>query len=357
MANLTGGYNLSANPAKPKSPLLGSPVTTQPVSPPPIARETPGMMGGIPKPTVPGSTGTRQDGWKPGGQVAPYTGPVTTTYGAPAVTPYTGAGTTLTAANVPGYQPQATAGQGITPYGGAPLTETAANMGAPAAPGTFSADHNLIASQVTPSVDPRLAGTQGMVNTAAQTLTGGPDRTALAQQAFADFMAQQDATFGKQQRSITQAAGATGRLGSGMYGSDLTDLASAANRDRLTEEHSLSADLANNTKSDQFNTLGALSGLEGQQYGQGVQDRTEMRGERGYQYGLSQDAVQNQLAQAGLDNQQIAQLMQLGFMNNPAALTLNASGDVQQGANSAGQSVNDLLYQFLLNRSGGKAGG
>lgn len=196
------------------------------------------------------------------------------------------------------------------------------------APGTFTADQNLINHQIDP------------------TQAGLPDRTALAKQAFADYLSSAGDQFKQNERSITQRAAAGGRLGSGMYGSDLTDLATATQRDVLREGNRLASGLAGDTIND------ARS------------NRNELRGERGYQYGLSQDAISNaerqrlieeqlQNGQFGRDQQQLDELIKLGYLNDPNALALGASGQVNANANNASSSVNDLFYQWLLSQKKG----
>ena len=158
------------------------------------------------------------------------------------------------------------------------------------------------------ALSPRLAGTQGMVDQAAQNLSTGPDRTQLAQQAFKDYLSQSNDQFGKDIRAITQRAAAGGRLGSGMYGSDLVDAATAADKNRAYAGNQLAQDLANGTISDRFNTLSVLGGLEGQQFGQG---QTALNNYLGY----GQQAFQNQLAtqqmQQNLSNDQFQQYLAL----------------------------------------------
>ena len=164
--------------------------------------------------------------------------------------------------------------------------------------------------------------------------------------------------FDRRTRDITQRAAAGGRTGSGMYGSDLVDTATAFNRDSQYEANRLASNLANSTRDDQFRTVDTLAGLEGQSYNQGFNDRNELRGERGYQYGLSQDAIKNAERQRlieeelvnsgfGRDEKRIDDLIRVGYMNNPSSLYLGASGQVEGGANASGQDISQLLAQYF----------
>lgn len=331
---MTMPFNLNANPGVPKPPKPKPPVA--PGAPVPVAAPTP-------------STAVTP---APAGSVQP-----------------------ITAANVPSYAPVpaaggATTGQGMIPVPGGVQPITAANVPsyapgpAPSVPNTtapvtpYGPGHDLIGSQINPTVDPRLAGTQGAVDAARLGLTGGPDRTQLAQNAFNDFLTNSQSAFDRNARQITQRAAAGGRTGSGMYGSDLVDLGTAANRDRLQEANRLASGLADSTRNDQFNTLSALSGLEGQQYGQGLGSRNELRGERGFQVGqrdqATQDAVNQRLleeqllnGQFGRDQQITNDLINVGYGGNPAGTILSASGDAQAGANGSNQALNDLLMQYF----------
>lgn len=277
---------------------------------------------------------------------------------APLPTPQVGPGITpITTANVPGYSPTAA----TPPQPGPGITPIPAGIGNPS--GTlpnpyltpFGPGNDLVGTQINPMATPRLQGTMGAVDAATQALAGAPDRQQLAGDYFQSLLAQAQPQFEQNLRSITQRNAATGRLGSGMYGSDLVDAATGYQRN-LTNA---AADLAYNTGSqafsDRLSGLGALSGLEAQQFGQGAAQRDELRGERGYQYGLGQNAIDRNVQQQqlqdyllnsafGRDQQRIDTLAGLGFGGGtPAGTYLGASGMAQGQANAS----NDALYQLL----------
>lgn len=234
-----------------------------------------------------------------------------------------------------------------------------ATGGIPTTP--FGPGNDLIGSQIAPSADPRLTTTQGQVDTAAANLATGPDRSALAQDYWNQFAQSTAPQYGQDLREATQLAAANGRLGSGMLTNRYGDVATQRAQQLDLAQRGFMTDALAGTIQDRLNNVGALSGLENQQFGQGSAARNELRGERGYQYGLSQDAtqsgVQQQLLQEQLlngqsnrDNTSINTLGNLGFQNNPGAVYLGASGDVGAQAAQTGQNTGDLLYQYLLNQ-------
>lgn len=129
---------------------------------------------------------------------------------------------------------------------------------------------------------------------------------------------------------------------------------------RLDQDRSFGANLSG---------LGALSGLESQQFGQGLTGRNELRTERGFQTDQSQQAIQNNLAQATLEdnlqnsalnrNATLAQLLnQLGQQNNPTNPLLIQSNQIATQAAAQQKSVNDLLQEFFRRQaSTGATGG
>lgn len=227
----------------------------------------------------------------------------------------------------------------------------------------FGPGNDLRFQQINPTANDRLTGTQGAVDSAVAALQGGPNRQALAQSLFADYMAQSQPDFEASLRSITQRNAAGGRLGSGMYGTNLTDAATQRTRDLGSYATKLAYDTAGGDIQDRFNTVGTLAGLEGQQFGQGLTQRNELRGERGYQSDVAQqgqqDAINQRLleeqllnSQFGRDYQRYGLLGQLGYGSNPAGTLGGLAGDTQGAANQAGAGVNDLFTQWLLSQGG-----
>lgn len=280
---------------------------------------------------------------------------------------------------VPNILPPAPAGGGFTGQGtmagggpvpilpppGSGTTTATGGTSAPLVP--FGPGNDLQFQQINPVADPRLQQTQGQVDTAAQGLAQAPSRTQLAQDLFSQLVSSSEPAFQQNLRDITQRNAASGRLGSGMYGSDLTDAATSRQRDL----NSLAAGLAYQGGSaqlgDQLNTLGALSGLEGQQYGQGLSGRNELRTERGYQQGVDQTAIDRAVQQRLLEEQLLnsafgrdqavtSQMLGLGFGADPTAALQAGSNYFGQQAAGAGSSLSDLLALYAYNNRAGAGG-
>lgn len=251
--------------------------------------------------------------------------------------------------------------------GGYPGTATPATSTGPApttAPGVASAhvtgidpNADLRYSQITPQSDPRMTATQGMVDTAAQALSGGPNRSQLADQYLHAYTDATRPDFEKSLRTITQQNAAFGRLGSGMYGSDLVDAATKRDQGLNLLGAQLANDTASGTIQDQFNRVNSLSGLEGQQYTQNAGLRGELRGERTNQQNLDQTALANAIAQLQLQDQlangssnrytsQLGALGGLGYGQQPTGALLDAGNQSQQQANGSYDALAQLLAQL-----------
>ena len=61
---------------------------------------------------------------------------------------------------------------------------------------------------------------------------------------------------------------------------------------------------ATNMQADRFNRLDAMSGVEGQAFGEGQDNRNEMRTERGYQQGAAQQSLDNRIRERGIAEQE-----------------------------------------------------
>ena len=358
------GPNIDANPAKPKTPLLpaagpapAAPATgAAPVTGPmPVLKPgAPPTGGGTPgiQPTFtdmqykgPALPNTPGDPLARGGQGGAIPGPGTTPIMTSQVQPSTGA----------------TAGPGTTPIGAGMIPA------APSNPYTtqFGPGNDLQTTQINPAANPRLQGTQSAVDAATASLAGAPSRQQAAADQFAAFLGAQGEEFNRRTRELTQRAGATGRLGAGMYGSDLVDMGTAFNRDAQRQASQLAYDTVGGDIQDRFNTVGTLAGLEGQQFNQGLTQRNELRGERGYQNQFAQQGFDNTLTQFNTEqqaqNQQAQQMLaQLGLLGqfgyggqNPSGLLGQFAGDIQQSAGQTGAGAGDLLTQWLLSQAGG----
>lgn len=227
---------------------------------------------------------------------------------------------------------------------------------------TFGPDSNLINTEVLPQADPRLMRLQGLTDDLLQRMTTGPNRFDIAKQYWDEF---QKETQGGYDRSFADArneAAAHGRLKSGMLTNTYGDLAESRARDLDVARSRYLTDALQGTIGDTRNQLADVSGVEGQAYGEGVGNRNEVRGERGYQQNMAEQAlirrIMQQAAESGMDttafNQAIAQ-WQAGQANNPTGAL--ETGAAQAGNEAAGQSQDvEELLRMLLARMGSGGG-
>lgn len=163
------------------------------------------------------------------------------------------------------------------------------------------------------------------------------DRFGLAQDRFDQFAESTNPAYEAALRAATQRAAASGRLGSGMLTTTYGDYASNRARE---------LDLAR-----QGFLTDALEGT----IGDARSDRSELRGERDYQYGVSRQAIEDeirnllvgdQLTDSAFDRQtRLASLLaSLGYAGNPDQTLLAGSNQQQQSA--------DQMYQLIAALAG-----
>lgn len=257
---------------------------------------------------------------------------------------------------------------GVTPPGGPniipppPGTTPAGGGGSvPVSLNQFSPGADLRNTAITPGTDPRLASTQGQVDTARDALSTGPDRAALAAQNFQLLRDSTQPQYDAAVRQVGANAAKFGRIGAGMTTNELTSLDQSRERDLLQAQKGLSLDAAGSTLADRQAILSSLGGLEGQQYGEGASGRNELRGERGYQTDFAQQGLTNEQNRLGLEdtltnsefgrNQERARtLAAIGGSSDPTA-ALGGQADYYGGqAGASGQSVAELLANAAYQR-------
>ena len=219
------------------------------------------------------------------------------------------------------------------------------NSAAPAIGGastTFGPGNNLIGRQFNPTASGRLQGTQGQANVAAGNVAGfqqgqfqgvgtgqgDPSRGELAQQRFSQLQEVGEPAFQRRLQNVGRKASAFGRIGSGVTTSELGDVLQNRERDLDLSRRGLATEAAGLEIGDRFSQrgeqrfergarqqfgqqdfqnrlaqLGAISGLEGQQFGQERAGREELRGERGFQFGADQTAQDRRIQQRVLEEQ------------------------------------------------------
>lgn len=181
-----------------------------------------------------------------------------------------------------------------------------------------------------------------------------------------DTAAQEAGRRGEQRTERDYTTGLdTANLGRATTERNYQDTQGAANLGRATDERNYATSLAqqnannefqrnqaavgqgasdaSNTLNDQYRALDALSSMETQSANRDAADTNELRGERDFQYGASQDATQNaiqqylaQLAAQNQDFNQGATLDQLGNKNNTNALNAYNNASTSYGNDAAG---------------------
>jgi hypothetical protein len=360
-----GGGLVSAIPtsAIPKAPQgVTSTPGTVPAIPPTVSTQQPAaptLAKGLPG-TQPGVTGA-------GPAPAPPTGvsasaPLGNNPGMIAGAGNTDQGYTPAAPPFSGQAPPTNGGTlGTQPSPTAPAlpTPSGTSGSAPGASTTpFTANQNLVGQQITPTTDPQTLAYQQMTQAAANNLnTNSP--TALAQQEYNTFAQQSDPAYQQSLKQATDAAAAGGALGSGMLNTSLGNLANQRSLQLTGESQGLQENALQQQIANQFNTVGALSGLEGQSFGQGQTNLQDLMQQQGYQAGQQQTGIQNaaeeyQLEQAA-QNQQFNQGLNetnAGYQGNPAnyqmAIGQQYGTDAQQSYSNAGALLSNYAEQEAL---------
>ena len=197
---------------------------------------------------------------------------------------------------------------------------------------------NRLHDDYAPSADPRLTAARSRTDAAftesdryrklgtaqddaLSTLTGGPDRTALAKQALADYDTEGEIGLQNRFRKVGQAAAKFGNIGLGAVNAELGSVQGDYERNRLQKRNELIRDVSEGDINDRFRRVSAVSGLRGQEadigaqrvdqagrledriFGQGQSGRDELRGEREYQQGEAQRTIENRIRQRQLEDQ------------------------------------------------------
>ena len=271
-----------------------------------------------------------------------------------------------------------------------PVTATAPNT-------DFGTGAVQAGAPINPDDSLRFSTLSGQQDAAVGDLTAGPNRTALAQQALRDFDIEGLPQLEEGYRRVGQRAATLGRLGAGMTTNDLTGLSATYQRNRGLAARGLARDVAEGDINDRFRRVGMLSGLRGQEedirfgrrgelrgereYGTGLNERNaarlydrqrsandylgdyqdrlfgqnrvnanDLRGERDFQTGRSDQAAQAAIQQRILEEQLLNQAfgrsqdqLAAGRTGNPADYLMSAGGVEQDQANNLFGGAGDLL--------------
>lgn len=362
-------------PFDPADPTAGVPIPGEFVGDAPKTATAPGAPAPWEAPKPQTVTSTIEGAQKPEKAAAPWAAPTAAPSAAPsAAAPATpsaptavpdGSGGAIPVPPVPAVDTMPAAGTGpaetLTPWAGtAPILTAAPGAPAPAAtlPGTFSADQNLINSQIGPTPSQRALDLQAAQDAALGKITNGPDRFAIARQQYEDFTNQAESDYRRRRIDETNRAAEGGYLGAGRLTNAYGDLEERRNLADLSARRGFLNDALQGTIQDNLNVAGVTRAAANDAYGQDVTGRNETRGERDYQRGLAEQAImrriQQQAAEAGLTQQEFENAMrqyQLGNLNDPTGAYEEASRNASQEASGAGADVAALLRAYAARRA------
>jgi len=198
---------------------------------------------------------------------------------------------------------------------------------------------------------------QGLEN-----LSGAPDRQTLARQSLENFISSTDPGYQQRLRESADRAASLGRVGSGMAADDIVRLGRGREAEIVQQSRELAGETAGRELEDRAARLAAAQGVAGQfgqeeggQFGREAAQRGELRGERGYQGDLAQQAITNRANQvameATLQQQQFGQNLERGRF----------ASDVASGYETQGQNAQDAAAEAFrlgaVERSLGIGGG
>lgn len=228
---------------------------------------------------------------------------------------------------------------------------------APRRPGKFTADRNLIDSEILPTDDPRLLNLQGMSDTTLGRVVNGPDRLALAKQYLKASDDEASMQYDHDLTDATRRGASSGILGSGMLTNRYGDLFSGLQRSRDNNRLKYLTDAAGETMGDNLSAYGAASGAASRAFGEGVSNRGEKRGERNYERSVAEQAVASRIAQhkAEAEAEQQAfsnatRLYGLGNDNGPRSAYETAAAQASAEAGGASADVGSIL-RILASRN------
>lgn len=378
---------------EPQAPLVNPIPITEPIAapPPPVDVAPPPPVVPVPLPTEP--------------EAAPT----------PPPTPFPGA----TAASPPPTPP---------PIADVPLPEpgqavTGAAVQQPAPLPEFGPDENLIASQVLPTPDPRMlalqqSGDEGLDALAAEApivpqadprllryreetdklmdeILKGPDRLEMAKQFYRNFDQETEQDYLDSLQDATDMGAAHGQLFSGQLTNKYGDLFQRRARDKDAAKNRFLDEALRETFGDRDRAFSKLGDVESRIYGQGQDergelrgerenrrrlisdyynerdkalatgrsDREETRGERDYQQGSAEAALLNRIrqymAEQGAEQQDFnnaGDLFGMGSTGDPTQTYMNAAEQQALEAAAAAGDTGALLRLLAMRRQGAGQG-
>ncbi len=199
-----------------------------------------------------------------------------------------GAGSTLTAANIPGV----------------PGTQPPTPPGAQEPFSDFGPGNDLRGTQINPAANPRLQDVQSQVDILRNRLTGAPDLTQAGLERMRVFEEESERPFQERLRGLGQRFAALGRIGSGQNEVELGRALNEREADLSRNRRLIAGELASQEGQERRANVGTAADIERQLYGQGGQGRDELREERAYQDLLARRAMEDALLRGGYERQE-----------------------------------------------------
>jgi len=242
------------------------------------------------------------------------------------------------------------------------MQQSAAGSNPSSPPGQFSPvtpTSNLIGSQINLTPNAQTSATGNALSNLAGNLSDPNAYQQAALGSFNTFAQQTDPAYQAAMRQATAQAAANGGIGSGALSTTYGNLANQRNLQLEGMQQQAQQAALTGQAQYQLQQLGALQGLNSQQFGQQQAQTNQLNQQQGFQNNLQQQGIGNAVnqteLQAQLQNQNFNQnynLANLGFSQNPASASstlANQYGQVAGGINSGlqqqayGQAVNSAL--------------
>lgn len=208
----------------------------------------------------------------------------------------------------------------------------------------FGPGNDLRFSQINPVDNPRLARLNDLVDQFTGRIASSPDITHAGLDKLKLFEDQTADARTLGSRDIGRDAARLGRLGSGVVTTQLGDLENTLQTNLNRARTGLASDLTMQEAADRRANAGVLSTLQDQVFGQGAQKRAELRGERGYEYGVGTDAYNRAVEQRKLEED--LKNSAFGREATAAQLGLAGAGQYDTQAADSQSAAADLMAQL-----------
>lgn len=240
-----------------------------------------------------------------------------------------------------------------TPDPTAMMMGSAPSTTSPLSPVTSSS--NLVGSQInlTPNAQTQQSGNQLSGLASAMSNPNVYQQAALG--SFNTFAQQTDPAYQASIRAATAAAAANGGIGSGALSTSYGNLANQRNLQLEGMQQTAQQNALTGQAQYQLQQIGALQGVNAQQFGQGAAQTQQLDQQQQNQNQLQQQAIQNAMNQTTLEGQlqnqnfnQNLGLAEFGYSGNPAQTDASlASGYGAMGQNQANTLASNQQLQGI----------